>query len=131
MSNSSLISILTFKCPRCHKGSLFTDPNPFHFKNVTKMPEKCPCCGQRTELEPGFYYGAMYVSYGLSVALFLFNFFVLYITLHIPGIWFLILNTLLLLILWPIIFRLARVVYIHLFVKFDPQAVEDFNRSNG
>ncbi|HXA02344.1 MAG TPA: DUF983 domain-containing protein [Cytophagaceae bacterium] len=128
MSNSSLISILTFKCPKCHKGSLFVDPNPFHFKNVTKMPDKCPCCGQRTELEPGFYYGAMYASYGLSMMLFLFNFFFLYIFLHVPSVWFLVLNTVLLLVLWPIIFRLARVIYIHLFVKFDPFAIENFKK---
>jgi hypothetical protein len=131
MSNSSLISILTFKCPKCRKGSLFVDPNPFHFKNVSKMPAKCLCCGQRMELEPGFYYGAMYASYGLSMMLFLFNFFVLYIFLHIPAVWFLSANTFLLLLLWPIIFRLARTVYIHLFVKFDPNAIEKFKEING
>jgi len=130
MNNSTLISILRFKCPKCHKGSLFVDPNPFHFKNVSKMPEKCPCCGQRTELEPGFYYGAMYCSYGLSMMLFLFNFFFFYIFLHLPSVWFLILNTVLLLFLWPIIFRLARVTYIHLFVKFDTHAIENFKEMN-
>jgi hypothetical protein len=89
------------------------------------MPEKCPCCGQRMQLEPGFYYGAMYCSYGLSMLLFLFNFFVLYILLDMPSVWFLVLNTVLLLIMWPIIFRLARAIYIHLFVKYDPQAIEN------
>jgi hypothetical protein len=92
------------------------------------MPENCPCCGQRTQLEPGFYYGAMYVSYGLSMMLFLVNFFVLYIFLGMPAIWFLILNTFVLLFMWPIIFRLARVIYIHLFVKFDPEAIRKFKQ---
>jgi hypothetical protein len=128
MSNSSLLSIIRFKCPKCHKGSLFTDPNPFHLKNISKMPENCPCCGQRTQLEPGFYYGAMYASYGLSMMLFLINFFVLYIFLGMPAVWFLILNTFLLLFMWPIIFRLARVIYIHLFVKFDPEAIRKFRQ---
>lgn len=32
------------------------------------MNEKCPHCGVRLEPEPGFYQGAMYVSYGFTVA---------------------------------------------------------------
>lgn len=35
------------------------------------MPERCRYCGQKTEPEIGFYYGAMMVSYALSVWLFL------------------------------------------------------------
>jgi len=32
------------------------------------MNEICPYCGFRFEIEPGYFYAAMYVSYGLSVA---------------------------------------------------------------
>jgi archaellum biogenesis protein FlaJ (TadC family) len=88
------------------------------------MPEYCPCCGQRLELEPGFYYGAMYVSYAISVALFLTNFFVLHIFFEMPDFWFLTLNTLILLILWPVIFRYARTFYLYMFVSFDPKALK-------
>ena len=33
-----------------------------------KMNEHCPCCGLKFEIEPGYFYAAMYVSYGFSVA---------------------------------------------------------------
>ena len=35
------------------------------------MPERCPTCNQRFESEPGFYFEAMFVSYGLSAILLL------------------------------------------------------------
>lgn len=31
-----------------------------------KMNEKCFCCGQSFMPEPGYYFGAMFVSYGLN-----------------------------------------------------------------
>jgi uncharacterized protein (DUF983 family) len=123
---STPVALLSFKCPKCHEGALFTDANPFHLKNITKMPEYCACCGQRLELEPGFYIGAMYVSYAISVALFLTNFFVLHIFLGIPSFWFLAFNTFILLILWPVIFRYARTFYLYMFVGFDPLASKIF-----
>jgi hypothetical protein len=118
------IALFSLRCPKCHEGFIFTDPNPFHLKNITLMPEKCACCGQRTELEPGFYIGAMYVSYGISVGLFLANFFILHIFLGVPSVWFLTLNTLILLFLWPVIFRYARAFYLYMFVSFDPSVTK-------
>jgi hypothetical protein len=32
------------------------------------MNEYCPHCGQKFEIEPGYFYAAMYVSYALNVA---------------------------------------------------------------
>ena len=117
---SSLISLARFKCPKCHKGDMFVNKNPFNLKMLTTMPEKCPHCGQLMELEPGFYYGAMYCSYGISVGLFLLNFFLFYIILEMHPVWFMVLNTVLLLVMWPVIFRYARAIYLYLFVRFDP-----------
>lgn len=57
------------KCPRCRQGDIFT--TPIDFKDPLKMPESCAYCGQKTEPEIGFYYGAMMVSYGLSSWIFL------------------------------------------------------------
>jgi hypothetical protein len=47
------------------------------------MPDYCSVCGLKFNPEPGFYTGAMYVSYGLSVSLFIVTFFTLYIGLQI------------------------------------------------
>lgn len=86
------------------------------------MPERCSCCTQPTEPEPGFYYGAMYCSYALCVGVFLINFFVIEIFLKLPSVFFITINTLSLLLLWPVIFRYARVIYLYFFVRYDPKA---------
>ena len=67
---TKLYSILNNKCPRCHEGKFFDSANPYNLAKMTSMPDKCPECGQPYEPEPGFYFGAMYVSYALGVALF-------------------------------------------------------------
>ncbi|MBK9636286.1 MAG: DUF983 domain-containing protein [Bacteroidetes bacterium] len=55
---------------------MFIDRNPYHLKTMSKMHSHCPNCGLNFEPEPGYYYGAMYVSYAftiaVSVAVFLF-----------------------------------------------------------
>ena len=65
----SLKAMWTNKCPRCRIGNIFTEP--FNIADPLNMPDKCSCCGQKTEPEPGFYYGAMYISYMLSSGLLL------------------------------------------------------------
>ncbi|MEL6924222.1 MAG: DUF983 domain-containing protein, partial [Bacteroidota bacterium] len=56
-----LSSIWNMKCPRCRQGDLFSH-GAFGSK-FTEMPERCPNCGQNYMPEPGFYYGAMFISY--------------------------------------------------------------------
>jgi uncharacterized protein (DUF983 family) len=115
-------SILTAKCPRCHEGEMFVDSNPYNLRNMDKMHASCGVCGQEYEPEPNFYYGAMYVSYGYTVALFV----AVYV---IFGVW-------LDWAMWPTVgalaatlvglgpwlFRIARVTYLNIFVAYDPKA---------
>jgi uncharacterized protein (DUF983 family) len=68
-----LKNLLSFKCPRCHEGKLFVN-KWYSFPNGNKMVERCSICGQRTELEPGFFQGTGYVSYGLTVGFSLITF---------------------------------------------------------
>ena len=37
------------------------------FTGFPKMHERCPTCGLKFEREPGYFLGAMYVSYGLAL----------------------------------------------------------------
>ena len=60
----SLKSIWNYKCPRCRDGDMFVQP--FNISNPLDMPDNCPVCNQRFEPEPGFYFGAMFISYILS-----------------------------------------------------------------
>lgn len=54
------------KCPRCRVGKVFKG-NTYSLK-VQKMNEFCPHCDLKFEREPGYFYGAMFVSYALNVA---------------------------------------------------------------
>lgn len=65
---SQLIDILEEKCPKCGEGKVFAKKgNPLLFR-MPQMNPKCPCCGHKFEKETGYFFGSMYVSYGLTVA---------------------------------------------------------------
>ncbi len=66
---SKLNSIFKMRCPRCQEGKFFTS-HPYNLKNAGNLYERCSNCDLKYEKEPGFYQGAMYVSYALGVALF-------------------------------------------------------------
>jgi uncharacterized protein (DUF983 family) len=54
-------------CPNCHKGKIFERKGGFLQLKLPKMNKKCSNCGYVFEKEPGYFYGAMYVSYMLTV----------------------------------------------------------------
>lgn len=119
-----LLSVLSNKCPRCRKGKMFLQPNPYKLKSMMQMHEKCTVCGQPFELETGFYMGTGYVSYGLSVAFtgFFFVFWFLAFGMSISDnsiFWWLGVNTILLLLIQPLLQRLSRSIWIACFVPFD------------
>jgi uncharacterized protein (DUF983 family) len=122
--SSAAIALLRMKCPKCHKGNLFVNSNPYNLPKIASMPEKCPCCGQLFTPEPAFYYGAMYISYFICIALMFINYLVIEVAFNIKGVWFLTLNAVVLFFLWPVIFRYARVFYIYMFVRYDPEAAK-------
>jgi uncharacterized protein (DUF983 family) len=65
---TKLYSILTGSCPKCHEESMYVDKNPYHLGTLFKMEERCSHCQTKYKLEPSFFYGAMYVSYGVGIA---------------------------------------------------------------
>ncbi|HMC87059.1 MAG TPA: hypothetical protein VKI61_16145, partial [Chitinophagaceae bacterium] len=52
-----LLSVLTNKCPRCREGFIYKEKSSYKLMSIVKMFDKCPVCGQPTEIEVGFYYG--------------------------------------------------------------------------
>lgn len=120
-----LKSIFQLKCPKCRKGDMFVHKNMYRFSGFFDMPKNCACCGQDFEPETGFYFGAMYVSYGLTVALSVAVFVVTLIfdiySLKI----FLIINGIVLLALLPYIFRVSRAIWLAIIVKYDPPKYAD------
>jgi uncharacterized protein (DUF983 family) len=53
-------------CPRCRMGRIFRD-SICRVYRWPKMYERCPVCDLKFEREPGYFLGAMYISYGLGV----------------------------------------------------------------
>jgi uncharacterized protein (DUF983 family) len=62
---SALVGILRQRCPRCRAGKIFRGSI---FLRFPKMHERCEDCDLKFEREPGYFLGAMYVSYGLALA---------------------------------------------------------------
>lgn len=122
-----LWSIITMRCPRCRRGSMFKSDNPYKklgTKHIFDMYEYCPVCKQRYDLEVGFWYGTGYVSYGIAVlmsgATFLLFWLLVGISFNDNRIFYwLIANTVFLVVTQPWLMRISRVVYIYIFVKYD------------
>ena len=84
------------------------------------MYPNCPCCGQTFEPEPGYYYGAMYVSFGFSTAIFLGVLFLL--SLVVEEVTMAMVLGLVVAIavgLLPVTFRLSRAVWINIFIRYE------------
>ncbi len=91
---------------------------------IEKMPPNCTNCGQDFVIEPGFYFGATYVSYALNVAWLVPLFLFMRFGLGLPFRTYVITMFLLLPIMIPLIFRVSRAIWLYFFVKFDPATQE-------
>ncbi len=115
---SKLYSILTGTCPKCQNESMYEDQNLLHLSKIIKMKEKCGHCGLKYQIEPSFFYGAMYVSYGLNVAIGIIAFIICFQFSKSMLINFaVILGSIIL--LFPLVMRLSRSIYINMFVSYD------------
>lgn len=67
---SKLYSISYNKCLKCHCWSFWHKNNPYLniLKNNKLTNSHCANCMFKYEIEPGFWFGAMYVSYAIAVA---------------------------------------------------------------
>ena len=118
---SKLYSILTGTCPKCQNESMYFDKNPLHLNNILKMHENCSHCGLKYQIEPSFFYGAMYVSYGLNVAIGIAAFIIAFVIFgtNLKIAFAIIIASLVL--LFPFVLRWSRNIYINMFVSYDPE----------
>ena len=118
---SKLNSILTGSCPRCQNESMYSEKNPLILTKILKMNENCSHCGLKYQMEPSFFYGAMYVSYALNVALsvavFVISFLFLNLNLKTTFVAIILINIL----LFPFVLRWARNIYINIFISYEPR----------
>jgi uncharacterized protein (DUF983 family) len=114
-----LNSILTGSCPKCQEESMYAGKNMYNPEFTIKMKEECSHCGLHYKIEPSFFYGSMYVSYGLGVALGVAAFVIFYfgfktnIKVAFIGI------ASALILLMPVIMRLSRNIWINIFISYD------------
>lgn len=121
MKGSKMYSILHAKCPVCQEGDAFESKQVFNLRKFDKMPERCAHCGHKFELENGFWYGAMYVSYGLTVAFSVAVFVLTWLIYPAASSWLYIgLIAITILVLAPITFRISRLIWMNIFSSFDP-----------
>ncbi len=118
---SKLNSILTGTCPKCQKENMYVDKNPYNLGKVLKMNETCSHCGLKYQLEPSFFYGAMYVSYGLNVGIGIAVFVIAFVLLKldIKTSFFSIITSLV--VLYPLVLRWSRNIYINMFVEYEAE----------
>ncbi len=113
MAKGIVSSILGAKCPQCRKGNLFP-VSVFSFNKLTEMNKSCDCCNANFQPEPRFYDGAMYISYGFSVALVITVFVAINILVADPELWMYLTTIVVInLFLLPVMLRYSKVLYLY------------------
>jgi uncharacterized protein (DUF983 family) len=112
-TTSKTWAMLHAKCPRCRRGAMFS--GKVYGLTTNRININCPHCNLYFEIEPGYFYAAMYVSYALNVGssftLAMLTYFItgnttspwLYIGVIIGGCF----------LLAPLIFRASRVLLLY------------------
>jgi len=138
--NPSIFRLFACKCPRCRRGDMFQDKNPWHLKNTMKMNKECPVCGQPLDLEVGFYFGSSYVSYAFTIAMSVATFILWWLTIGFSlydnrVFYWLAFNAVFLIAMQPYLMRFARTGWLAFFVWYDknwktnpPQPLERTNK---
>jgi uncharacterized protein (DUF983 family) len=112
-----LVAIVTLRCPRCLEGRIW--------RGFLSMNETCPVCGFAFEREPGYFTGAMVVSYVLAVPVLGAIVIALMALAHLDAVPALLIGDAAYLVLVPFIFRYSRVVWLHFDWGIDPQKQGD------
>lgn len=123
---SRFVSMMALKCPHCQEASLYENPNTYSLQKLGVNKKKCDVCGTDLQPEPGFYFGAAYVSWALTVATWV----SVLVALKVFDAWgliefgflthpttFLVTGILVSLVLFPYSFRLSRSIWAYFFIK--------------
>jgi endogenous inhibitor of DNA gyrase (YacG/DUF329 family) len=113
---SAISNILTGKCPNCGQAYVFKNQNPYNLPKLADMHLRCPNCNKSFEREPGFYFGAMYVSYAITSGIV-----IVFATLFgwifpLPTLLLIGIITAVILLTSPLIFRVSRMIWLYWFI---------------
>ncbi len=112
-------SVVKGKCPKCHEGDFFKHKFTFHPSKVTQLYKNCSNCGLKYMIEPSFYYGAMYINYGITVGLSIITFLIAKLIFNVTLLQSFGIIIAVLFLLAPINLRLSRILWINMFVSFE------------
>ncbi|MFB0937888.1 MAG: hypothetical protein ACI89R_001369 [Candidatus Azotimanducaceae bacterium] len=121
---TKLYSILNNKCPRCNEGDFYVEKSVWSFKNLLKLHENCSNCNLKYMMEPSFFFGAMFVNYALSVLIGIITFVIAKLAIGLTINQSFVSIIVALILFTPICLRLARLIWIRIFVSYD----EKFDR---
>lgn len=121
LKGNKLYSIITGTCPVCQEESMYKEDNPYKVSRIFDMYERCSNCGTRYKMEPSFFFGAMYVSYGVGIAFALPAFLISYFLLELSLLNIFIVIVITLIVFLPVIVRLSRNIWVNLFFDYDPK----------
>lgn len=116
---TKLYSIVKGKCPRCNEGDFFTYSFTFNPSKITQIHKNCSHCDLKYMIEPSFYYGAMYVNYGITVALSVISFLIAKLVFDATLLQSFAAIFITLLISAPVNLRLSRILWLNMFVSFE------------
>ncbi|MBL0049197.1 MAG: DUF983 domain-containing protein [Bacteroidetes bacterium] len=114
-----LYSTLWNKCPKCHQTNVFIYKNPYNLSHMSELHPICKNCGEKYEKEPGAFYGAMYVSYGLMVGWFVLCWAANSFYFEIETFNFLAFVIGSIILFMPVTFRISRLLWLNIFIRFD------------
>jgi len=114
-SKTKFNAMLHEKCPQCQTGKMFKY-KPFDILKFTEMNNDCPVCSLHFEIEPGFFWGAMYVSYALTTGMMLFLATLVYFIFSGPEFWvYITIIATSIVLSSPFVYRYSRVLMLYLF----------------
>lgn len=116
---SKLYSVFTGTCPKCHEEQMYINSNPYVLRDTLKIGEKCSHCQTKYRLEPSFFFGSMYVSYGVGIAFSVAAFVITYFFIGTSLTTAFIAITATLIVFMPVIMRISRTIWINLFIHYD------------
>ena len=118
---NKLYSILTGKCPKCHHELMYKNSNAYQLSQTLEMHERCGHCNTKYKIEPSFFYGSMYVSYGVGIGFSVAAFLLTFILFETSLVTSFIAIVATLIGFMPIIMRVSRNIWINLFMSFDAE----------
>lgn len=116
---SKIYAMITGCCPKCHEESMYLDSNPFNVMKIYAMHEKCSHCSQVYKIEPSFFFGAMFVSYGLGVGIGIITFLIAFYGFQATLKESFITIVVMLILCNTLIMRLSRNIWINFFISYD------------